>query len=164
MGSFPAIRRRVGARLSERRERPGRPSNESAPAARGEALLLGILYRYLRTAPIITCGNAEATSETEKELRRGPRGACRHGPAGPRPRGPIAPPPTPTLCPTATFIPPTQFVSGVRSSRRQSCVRATANHNIWGHCISLAPSSESPLEPSSPKIHPCVSQSVFRCG
>ena len=51
------------------------PSDESAPAARatraprppgGEAWLLGILYRYLRTAPIITCGNAEATLRNRK--------------------------------------------------------------------------------------------------
>lgn len=60
-GELPGNTAPRGARLSERRERPGRPSDESAPAARGEAWLLGVLYRYLRTVPIITCGNVETT-------------------------------------------------------------------------------------------------------
>lgn len=112
MGSFPAIRRRVGARLSERRERPGRPSDESAPAARGgEAWLLGILYRYLRTAPIITCGNAEATLRNRKRTETRAERCLPPWPRRTTAAGPHRPTPTPTLCPTATFIPPTQFVS-----------------------------------------------------
>lgn len=96
------------------------PSDESVPAARatraprppgGEAWLLGILYRYLRTAPIITCGNAEATLRNRKRTETRAERCLPPWPRRTTAAGPHRPTPTPTLCPTATFIPPTQFVS-----------------------------------------------------
>lgn len=99
-------------------------------------------------------GNAEYT-RNRKELRRGPRGACRHGQG--HGRGPIAPPPHPhTLLPLPFY--PTD-TTGVRSHTELRVCSCDSQSTTSGATVSsLRSSSEKPPEPSSLKNSPVCSK------